>query len=147
MALTMTRSAFAAVPFVWVLSVLPAAAPLADEDVWLSFVPGRFVLIGRNPDNGDAYAGTAIVSRLGNAFSLERTIGAKTIRARGSIDVPYPPGEGKVLRFRWHDGSARLMTCLVSGDLDNYPRLTCQWGCEADQHLAPGLEAYFSRAE
>ncbi len=143
----MPPSAFVTLPFLWALSTPPAAAPLAEEDLWLSFIPGRFTLIGQYPDHGAPYAGTAILSRQGNGFSLKRTIGPKTIEARGTIEVPQPPGEGKVLRFRWNDGSAKLMTCLVTSDLDNYPRLTCHWGSEAEQTLAPGLEAYFSTAE
>ena len=123
---------------------LATADELEHQDSWLSLVPGRFVLVGREPDNGAAYAGSAVITQTGNAFSLERTIGARRVIARGSIEVSSPPGEGNVLRFRWKDQDEHLMTCLVQGDRDHYARLTCHWVLEGRKHDAPGLEAYFS---
>jgi hypothetical protein len=114
------------------------------EDPWFALVPGRFVFIGRDPDNGTTYAGTASITTQGERFSLTRTIGSKTTTATGTIEVPQPPGEGKVLRFRWKDQQPHLMTCLVQSDLDNYARLTCLWGIEGANHNVPGLETYFS---
>ena len=39
-----------------------------------------------------------------------------------------------------------IMTCLVSGDLDNYARLTCYWWHEGSDMKRPGLEAMFPTA-
>jgi hypothetical protein len=138
----MTLRACSAILF-GVTITMSLAAPAAQNPE-PSLMTGRFVFVGRNPDNGSTYSGSAIISRLENGFALQRTIGPDTIEARGTIEVPNPPGEGTVLRFRWNDGNRKLMTCLISSDLDNYPRLTCYWLIEGKEHFAPGLEAYFS---
>ena len=80
----------------------------------------------------------------GDHLSLERRVDGRTVRATGRVEVPSPPGEGQVLRFRWNDGQAITMTCLVAGDLDNYARLTCLWGADGQASKEPGLEAMFS---
>ncbi len=116
------------------------------EDPWLFFVPGNFVLVGQAPNAGATYAGQASIAEKGGRFQLRRTIAGKTVEAEGKIEVPSPPGEGKVLRFRWKEGDQKkIMTCLVSTDLDNYARLSCLWGEEGSSPDQPGLEAYFSR--
>src|SRR5262249_56491389 len=96
----------------------------------LSFVAGEYEVVGRGPDDGAPYAGTAKIAQDGKQLILERWIDGRTVHAVGHVEVPSPPGEGQVLRFRWDDGQAVTMTCLVAGDLDNYARLTCQWGAE-----------------
>ncbi len=128
---------------IWVALTAAGSAPL-EQDPWFDLVPGHFTFVGRQPDSGTLYSGTAVISASGKTFTLERTIGTKTIHAKGTIEVPNPPGEGKVLRFRWMDGDAFEMTCLVQGDLDNYARLSCFWILKGHEHKAPGLEAYFS---
>jgi hypothetical protein len=140
----MTRLATAIVLLVFWSAGLATAGELEHQDSWFSLVAGRFVLVGREPDSGAVYAGSAVITQIGNAFSLERTIGVRRVIARGTIEVPSPPGEGEVLRFRWKDQDEHVMTCLVQGDLDNYARLTCHWVLEGKEHDAPGLEAYFS---
>jgi hypothetical protein len=44
------------------------------KDPWFVLVPGRFVFVGRNPDNGATYAGTASIAAQVERFSLTRTI-------------------------------------------------------------------------
>jgi hypothetical protein len=140
----MTRLAAAIALLAFWSAGLATAGEPEHQDSWFSLVAGRFVLVGREPDSGAAYAGSAEITPIGNAFSLERTIGVRRVIARGAIEVPSPPGEGKVLRFRWKENDEHLMTCLVQSDLDNYARLTCHWVLEGKGHDAPGLEAYFS---
>lgn len=111
-----------------------------------AFVAGDYALVGREPDGGPAYAGTATIAEDGERLILERRIGGRTVRAIGRVEVPSPPGEGQVLRFHWTDGQAITMTCLVAGDLDNYARLTCLWGADLQPPSEPGLEAMFSTA-
>ena len=77
---------------------------------------------------------------------LNRRRGGNEVTAIGRFEVPSPPNEGRVLRFRWYDPEPVLMTCLVSADLDNYPRLTCTWLHEGSQPAQPGLEAMFPPA-
>ena len=129
-----------------VLAAAPAMADESDASVLMSFVAGNYALVGRGPDGGASYAGTATIAEEGDHLSLERRVGGRTLRAVGRVEVPSPPGEGQVLRFRWKDGQAITMTCLVAGDLDNYGRLTCLWGADGKDLKEPGLEAMFSTA-
>jgi hypothetical protein len=126
------------------LAAAPAMAAESDAAVLMSFVAGDYALVGRGPDGGASYAGTATIAEEGDHLSLERRVGGNTVRATGRVEVPSPPGEGQVLRFHWTDGQAITMTCLVAGDLDNYARLTCLWGADGQQVKEPGLEAMFS---
>lgn len=126
------------------LAAGPAMADESDASVLMSFVAGDYALVGRGPDGGASYAGTAKIVEEGDHLSLERQVSGHSVRATGRIEVPSPPGEGQVLRFRWDDGQAITMTCLVAGDLDNYARLTCLWGADGQELKEPGLEAMFS---
>src|SRR5262245_8413038 len=137
------RSTLAVAAAMAVLVPEPAIADDTDDSFLLSFVAGDYAVVGREPDGGPPYAGTAKIAQDGDHLVLERRIGGRTVRALGRVEVPSPPGEGQVLRFRWGDGQAMLMTCLVAGDLDNYARLTCLWGAENQQLKEPGLEAMF----
>jgi hypothetical protein len=128
------------------LAAGPAIADDSDESFLLSFVAGDYALVGREPDGGAPYAGTAKIAEEGDHLILERQVGGRTVRAVGGVDVPSPPGEGQVLRFRWDDGQAVTMTCLVAGDLDNYARLTCLWGSDGQPPKEPGVEAMFATA-
>jgi hypothetical protein len=119
------------------------ASPGPDP-VLLDFILGHYDFVGRDPDSVSAYTGTAVIARHAGKVTLTRTIGSKVTTATVSLEVPAPPGEGTVLRVRWHDGEPRLMTCLISGDLDNYARLSCVWIIEGRDHRSPGLESYFS---
>ncbi len=139
------RAALAVAVAMAALAPEPAIADDGDASFLLSFVAGDYALIGREPGGGAAYAGTARITQDGDQLILERQIGGGTVRAVGRAEVPSPPGEGQVLRFRWDDGHAMLMTCLVAGDLDNYARLTCLWGADG-QPREPGLEAMFATA-
>jgi hypothetical protein len=133
------------VAVVLLLVAVTATAKDVEQDPWLSFVPGSFLLVGQLPEGGSPYAGEARIEARGNGFLMRRTIGGKSIEAAGKIEVPSPPGEGKVLRFRWQEaGRGRTMTCLVASDLDNYARLSCLWAADGESPQKPGLEAYFA---
>lgn len=104
------------------------------------FFAGDYVLVGQAPDDGATYAGTAVVSARGAGLVVERMIGGEVFRETGAFEVPYPPGEGQVLRLR--DGDAVVAGCLWQMDLDNYPRLTCLRG-DPSVNERPGYEALF----
>lgn len=131
------------------LSVVTAPALLRAEDDsdadLRAFVAGDYAVVGRGPDSGAAYAGSARISHDGKQLILERRIAGRTLRATGHVEKPSP-GEGRVLRFRWAESKPITMTCLASGDLDNYARLTCLWGADAPSPKRPGLEAMFHTA-
>jgi len=131
------------------LALALLSAPVSareDESPLLPFVLGDYVCVGKEPDNGAHYSGVARIERQGNQLVLLRRIGPRTLRAEGGVEVPSPPGEGAVLRFRWIDTQPREMTCLVGGDLDNHARLTCYWRIQGRRHVEPGLEAMFPTA-
>ncbi len=134
-----------------VLILCASAAPIAAKDVsndadLLGFVEGEYAVIRQEPDEGSAYSGSARIEANGGGLVLKERRGTQELTAVGKVEVPSPPGEGKVLRFRWQDGAPMLMTCLVSGDLDNYARLTCYWWREGAEPGRPGLEAMFPTA-
>jgi hypothetical protein len=116
----------------------------------LNFVVGDYVIIGREPDSGAVYSGSARIGLAdggpAGSLVLERRVGERRMTAKGGFEVPSPPGEGRVLRFRWQESVPIVMTCLVGSDLDNYARLTCVWQREGSQPAVPGLEAMFPTA-
>jgi hypothetical protein len=114
-----------------------------EADPFLNFVVGDYVIVGREPDRGRPYSGTARVELGEGGLLLNRRRGEHEVTAMGRFEVPSPPNEGRVLRFRWYDPEPVLMTCLISADLDNYARLTCYWLHEGSQPAEPGLEAMF----
>ena len=122
-----------------------------DGDASLrAFVTGDYAIVGRAPELGAAYNGSARIDEDGTQLILERRIAGRTMQAIGRVEKPSP-GEGRVLRFRWTDsqamgGQAMTMTCLVNGDLDNYARLTCLWSADSMPAKRPGLEAMFPTA-
>ena len=137
--------------FAFAALMLSTVATLGQDDKTqadplLNFVVGDYVIVGREPDDGATYSGTARVEPREGGLLLNRRRGGNEVTAIGRFEVPSPPDEGRVLRFRWYDPEPVLMTCLVSADLDNYPRLTCTWLHEGSQPAQPGLEAMFPAA-
>src|SRR5262249_1883877 len=96
---------------------------------------------------GATYSGSARIEQTGNELLLSRTRSERKVIARGRLEVPSPPGEGHILRFRWKDPDPVTMTCLIGSDLDNYARLTCYWMRDGTEPRQPGLEAMFSTAD
>jgi hypothetical protein len=124
------------------------AEPPADngESFLYGFVVGDYVLVGQYPDSSVAYSGVARIEKIKDKLILTRQIGSQTIKADGVVEVPKPPGEGEIIRFRWRDKDPVVMTCLVNSDLDNYARLTCYVAVEGRNHTRPGIEALFPTA-
>ena len=124
-----------------VIAVMGSASPHAPgaaevDEALLNFVVGDDAIVGREPDGGATYGGLV----------LRRRRDGHEITATGGWDVPSPPGEGRVLRFRWRDPAPTLMTCLVGSDLDNHARLTCLRAREDARPTVPGLDAMFPTA-
>jgi len=126
------------------LLALPVFAADDDERPEWSFVPGRYTLIGRQPDSQATYTGTAKIERVGKQLRLTRVIGGKQERIVGAVRRA-DPGEAWVLAFRWDRRVPMEMVCLVGSDLDNYARLSCHWGKAGNPHTQPGMEAYFAQ--
>ena len=126
------------------LSTQPAFAADDDESPLWDFVPGRYTLIGRQPDSQATYTGTAKIERVGQQLRLTRTVGGKRSTILGTVRRA-DPGEAWVLHFKWGQKAPMEMVCLVGPDLDNYARLTCHWGRAGNPHAQPGMEAYFAQ--
>jgi hypothetical protein len=124
-------------------ATLTVAKDDKEEPFLLSFVVGDYAIVGQYSDSSTAYSGVARIEKRKDGLALTRRIGPRTITADGWIEVPHPPAEGEVLRFRWIDKDPMLMTCLVNGDLDNYARLTCYVIPEGRKYIQPGVEAMF----
>jgi len=121
-----------------------AADRSAEELPQWDFVVGRYQFIGRLPDSGPTYHGTARIERVGQRLRLTRTVGGQTTQIFGAIRRA-DPGEAWVLAFAWQEKKPMEMVCLIGSDLDNYARLTCHWGVHKNPHRQPGMEAYFAR--
>ena len=123
------------------------AAEAKDEAGFLAALPGEYVIVGREPDGGKAYAGSARIERLGREITVRRRIenGPESLLTGGL--EPALGGDMQVLRLRSSGGAGDSgvdFTCLERGDLDNYIRLTCYWTTAADSSPnQPGLEALF----
>lgn len=149
MAVNRPKRRVRALPIAFGIAACLAAADARAEGGGppFDFVEGEYSVVGREPDGGASYSGSASIELGEGGLVLKRRrVDGKEIAATGSVEVPSPPGEGKVLRFRWQEGGPTTMTCLVSGDLDNYARLTCLWFREGSQPIQPGLEAMFPMA-
>jgi len=126
------------------LTCLPASAVDPEEAPHWDFVPGRYQLIGRQPDSLKTYTGTARIERVSKQLRLIRQINGKQSRIFGVIRRA-DPGEAYVLSFKWNEHGPMEMVCLIGSDLDNYARLTCHWGKAGNPHKQPGMEAYFAQ--
>lgn len=103
---------------------------------------GDYILVGKHPDGGAAYSGSASLQTEENNIIMKLRIGREVTSAIGHFEVPHPPGEGAVLRFvetsnKWKS------TCLWQSDLDNYFRLSCYKLEVGETHSEPGLESFF----
>lgn len=124
---------------------IPLAAKDDAEQSLLDFVTGDYAIIGQEPDGDAAYVGSASIEPEQGGVTLKERHGSHEFTAHGTVEAPSP-GEGTVLRFRWQDDGPMIMSCLVSGDLDNYARLTCYWLRQGSEPKQPGLEAMFPTA-
>ncbi len=103
---------------------------------------GDYVVVGKYPDNGNAYSGSARLQAVENSILMTLRIGKETTSAVGQFEVPHPPGEGAVLRFVEANNKWKS-TCLWHPDLDNYFRLSCYKLEVGMSHSEPGLESFF----
>ena len=82
--------------FAFAALVLSAGAALGKDektqaDALLSFVVGDYVIVGREPDGGAPYAGTARIEPRTGGLLLNRRRGQQEVTAIGRLEVPSPP--------------------------------------------------------
>jgi hypothetical protein len=103
---------------------------------------GDYVVVGKQPDNGKAYSGSASLRAVENSILMTLRVGEEITSAIGHFEIPHPPGEGAVLRFVEANNKWKS-TCLWHADLDNYFRLSCYKLATGVSHSEPGLESFF----
>jgi hypothetical protein len=118
------------------------AAERHGEDL-AEFIVGRYQLIGKESKTAATYAGNATIARSGAGLTVRRTIEGRTVA--GTVVVERAMADAiPVVRIRFVDRGVPLeQTCLVTSDLDNWPRLTCQVYERGTTSGVPGLETYF----
>lgn len=107
------------------------------------FFAGDYVVVGRHPGPGAAYAGAARIEAQGDdAMIIERTIDGVVTRAAARFRNLAPLMDAVVLDIHGPDGTIDG-SCLWTVDLDNYPRLTCLRASESGTRDSLGHEALF----
>ena len=131
--------------YFWFLSCLSAAMTTAwaasPADHRLEYLEGSYVVIGRHPDSERPYAGRVIASLSDQGLKLIRVVNGRSIEAKAEMDTATPD-KIPVLRigFKEH-GKQYEEVCMVSVDLDNYPRVSCYLYHGLTKRV--GLETWF----
>lgn len=133
-------------PCLLVVSLLLAGIPVfaagqaADSD--LNYLAGSYVVVGKHADSEKTYTGRMTVSLTEQVLKIVRVVNGRSTEATGTMDVATPD-RIPVLRisFQQH-GKLHQQTCMVSNDLDNYPRVSCYVHRKFTKKV--GLEAWFS---
>lgn len=119
-----------------------------DEDGLSQFLAGTYEVVGRLPDSEQVYSGTLqlkLAERRG--FTFTKKVANLTITGKAKIEKALA-GEAKVLRMHFEqDAQAYESTCLISSDLDNYARLTCQTYLQNGSTKRAGQEALFMQQD
>ena len=106
-----------------------------------SYLVGSYECIGRWPDSNKTFSGRVEISEANEGVKIIRMIDGQIIEAVGKYGTATPDGI-RVLRVKFNqNGKAYEETCLVSGDLDNYARITCYLYTEKTKKV--GLETLF----
>ncbi|MES9846192.1 MAG: hypothetical protein ABW162_06275 [Candidatus Sedimenticola sp. PURPLELP] len=128
------------------LVVLVLTIPLAmaeRQEAIARFVVGNYLLIGKSVDSTETYHGTIEIHADGKQLGVKRVINGETVLGSGAIEQALG-GDTDVLRIRFTQyGKVFEETCLVSGDLDNYARISCYLYQPGVKTMNPGLEAFF----
>jgi hypothetical protein len=134
----------------YLLFVIVPAAPGATgvlEDS-LACLPGKFVVVGQEPDSGRTYRGSVSVRRQGDQLLIEKTVNGELISGTGTIAIE---AETPVLKVQYRIESHTIIAGFEfrCGD-QNQPRAS-GWVSPVDGDLSQrnrlGLEVwYYDRA-
>jgi hypothetical protein len=122
------------------LASLPARGDTSDNEDLMNFVSGNFVLVGRDLGKSSAYTGTARIEVTGDHLVMHQRVAGRTLEYRGEIRTI---AEVQRILFSGEGPADRELSCLVHGDPDNYPRLTCIWERGVSKTPGRGVEALF----
>ena len=102
---------------------------------------GLYECIGRWPDSNEAYSGRVEISHASEGVKVIRDLKGQRVEARGQFRTATPD-EVQVLKVNFRqNGIDYEETCMLSTDLDNYPRMTCYLYSPKTKEV--GLEALF----
>ena len=114
-----------------------------ETDPLAVFVAGNYFLVGKAPDSNKTYQGKLSINNSNGQLNIARNINGVVIKGSAAIESALS-GETKVLRMRFTEkGKSYEETCLVSGDLDNYARISCYLYTSDNKTTQPGMEALF----
>jgi hypothetical protein len=120
-----------------------AWAQSEEPDDLITFLQGTYRIIGQWPESDETYQGTVTIKSMGNRLDVLRTINSRKIKGVGVITTTTAD-KVKVLTVTFtQQGRKYKATYLISGDLDNYARLSGYLYPEAKKIKKPGLEALF----
>jgi hypothetical protein len=106
-----------------------------------NFLLGSYECVGRWPDSKKTYSGRVRISEAGQGVKIVRLIDGKKTEAAGKFNTATAD-KIQVLTMKFRQDQADYEeTCLVSGDLDNYPRMTCYLYTQTSKKV--GLETLF----
>lgn len=118
-----------------------------NKQFLMDFIAGNYHLIGKALDSENTYYGTITFKKTGNNLAVVRTI-ANTVAYGDAAIEKALHGETNVLRIRFRETSIDYEeTCLITGDLDNYARLSCYLYRPGEKTDDPGLETFFIKHE
>ncbi|MBI5607278.1 MAG: hypothetical protein HY902_00190 [Deltaproteobacteria bacterium] len=122
---------------------LASSARAEDPDqARYRFLVGSYACVGRMPDSTKTYTGQVQIREAKGGIRVVRTIAGKKVEATGQFGTVTPDKISVLnLRFR-QDHLDYEATCLVSTDLDNYPRITCHVATGKSKKV--GLETLFA---
>jgi hypothetical protein len=91
-----------ALSFVIIASTVPSCVNAATVEDSLVCLPGKFLVVGQEPDSGRTYFGFVSVSRHGDRLLIEKHVQRELISGTGIIAVE---AENPVLEVTYHVGS------------------------------------------
>ena len=129
-------------------SVAFADGPLKDKDreeSLLGFLTGYYEVIGKHPNKGGTYHGTATLTRKDNELIVTRNINGKKTTGIAKI-ISATADEIPILQADFTEGRQKhRIIYMIGSDLDNFARLTGKVHFPDRETNIPGMEALFSR--
>jgi hypothetical protein len=115
----------------------------AADDPLTGFVVGNYLLVGKAPDSNKTYHGKLSINNRDGQLKVTRNTNGVSIQGSAAIERSLDSG-ANVLRIRFFEkGKNYEETCLVSGDLDNYARISCYLYTTDNTTKQPGMEVLF----
>jgi len=119
-----------------------AVAEQTQQQFLASFIAGKYHLVGKAIDSDETYYGKVRIVSTVSGIEVHRLIAEKAIIGSGAIEKTAD--NVNLLRIRFTENDMEFEeTCIISGDLDNYARITCYLYLSGGETSNPGLEVLF----